>query len=214
MGESASGNSMYKGERFNSITHLAGSVAAIAGLVALITVTSRKGEALSLVSVCIYGISLVLLYVFSTLNHSLRGKAKSIFQKLDFLAIYLLIAGTYTPFALITLRGGLGWIIFSLVWGLALLGIVLELFLHNENRAKSILIYLVMGWIILIAIKPLIHAIGVSGFAWLLLGGLFYTCGVFFYINEKRVKHYHGVWHVCVLAGSTFQYITIYCYVL
>ena len=124
---------MYKGERFNSITHLAGSIAAIIGLVMLIVTTSRQGEVLSIFSVTIYGITLVLLYVFSTLNHSLRGKAKNIFQKLDFLAIYLLIAGTYTPFSLITLREDLGWIIFGLVWGLAILGIILELF---QNKKK------------------------------------------------------------------------------
>ncbi len=205
---------MYRGERFNSITHLAGSIAAIIGLVMLIVTTSRQGEVLSILSVTIYGITLVLLYVFSTLNHSLRGKAKTIFQKLDFLAIYLLIAGTYTPFSLITLREGLGWILFGLVWGLAILGIILELFQHNKKRTISIVIYLVMGWVIIIAIKPLIHALGITGFGTLLLGGLFYTIGVFFYVYEERVKHFHGIWHLCVLAGSTIQYFTIFYYVL
>lgn len=205
---------MYKGEKFNSISHLAGSIAAVIGLVVLIVTTGRQGEALPIVSVAIYGTTLVLLYVFSTLNHSLRGKAKYIFQKLDFLAIYLLIAGTYTPFALITLRGGLGWTIFSLVWGLAILGILLELFHHTKNRIRPIIIYLVMGWVILLAIKPLIYTIGISGFCLLLLGGLFYTCGVFFYVNEDRVKHFHGIWHLCVLAGSTAQYFTVFYYVL
>jgi hemolysin III len=205
---------MYKGERFNSITHLAGSIAAIIGLVMLIVTTSRQGEILSILSVTIYGITLVLLYVFSTLNHSLRGKAKNIFQKLDFLAIYLLIAGTYTPFSLITLREDLGWIIFGLVWGLAILGIMLELFQNKKNRTISIVIYLVMGWVIIIAIKPLIHALGITGFGWLLLGGLFYTFGVFFYVYEERVKHFHGIWHLCVLAGSTIQYFTVFYYVL
>lgn len=205
---------MYKGERFNSITHLAGSIAAIIGLVMLIVTTSRQGEVLSIFSVTIYGITLVLLYVFSTLNHSLRGKAKNIFQKLDFLAIYLLIAGTYTPFSLITLREDLGWIIFGLVWGLAILGIMLELFQNKKNRTISIVIYLVMGWVIIIAIKPLIHALGITGFGWLLLGGLFYTFGVFFYVYEERVKHFHGIWHLCVLAGSTIQYFTVFYYVL
>jgi hemolysin III len=205
---------MYKGERFNSITHLAGSIAAIIGLVMLIVTTSRQGEVLSILSVTIYGITLVLLYVFSTLNHSLRGKAKNIFQKLDFLAIYLLIAGTYTPFSLITLREDLGWIIFGIVWGLAIVGIILELFQNKNNRTISIVIYLVMGWVIIIAIKPLIHALGITGFGWLLLGGLFYTFGVFFYVYEERVKHFHGIWHLCVLAGSTIQYFTVFYYVL
>jgi hemolysin III len=205
---------MYKGERFNSITHLVGSVAAVIGLAALIIATGRQGDILSIFSVTVYGSSLVLLYVFSTLNHSLRGKAKIIFQKLDFLAIYLLIAGTYTPFALITLRGRFGWIIFCLVWGLAILGIILELLQHKNNRIRSIILYIAMGWMILIAAKALINALGIAGFSWLLLGGFFYTFGVLFYVYEKRYKYFHGIWHLCVLAGSTFQYFSIFYYVL
>jgi hemolysin III len=205
---------MYKGEKFNSITHLVGSIAAIIGSIVLIVTTSRQGETLSILSVTIYGTTLVLLYVFSTLNHSLRGKAKNIFQKLDFLAIYFLIAGTYTPFALITLKDGLGWIIFGIVWGLATLGVVQELFLPNEKRASSVGIYLIMGWIIIFAIKPLIHALGVNGFGLLLLGGLFYTFGLFFYAYENRIKHFHGIWHLSVLAGSTTQYFTVLYFVL
>ena len=205
---------MYEGERFNSLTHLAGSIAAIIGLFVLIVDAGRQGDVLSIFSVTVYGTTLVLLYVFSTLNHSLRGKAKNIFQKFDFFAIYLLIAGTYTPLSLIALREGLGWIIFSVVWGLAILGIIQELFQHNKNRTRSIVIYLVMGWTILIAIKPLIHAIGIAGFSWLLLGGFFYTFGVYFYVNDERVKHFHGIWHLCVLAGSSAQYFTVLYYVL
>ena len=205
---------MYKGERFNSITHLVGSIAAIIGLVVLFFTTSRQREALPIFSVTIYGTTLVLLYVFSPLNHSLRGKAKNVFQKLDYLAIYLLIAGSYTPFALITIGGGLGWFIFGLVWGLSILGIVQELLPHKENRIISLVIYLLMGWIVVIAIKPLIHALGIAGFSWLLLGGLFYTFGVIFYVYDERVKHFHGIWHICVLAGSTIQYFTVYYFVL
>jgi len=205
---------MHKGERFNTITHLLGSIAALVGLVVLIVTTSRQGEVLPILSVTIYGTTLVLLYVFSTLNHSFRGKAKNVFQKLDFLAIYLLIAGTYTPFALITLGEVWGWLIFGLVWGLAILGIFLELLPHRENRIISLVIYLTMGWVIMIAIKPLIQALGVAGFCWLLLGGMFYTVGVIFYIYDERVKHFHGIWHICVLAGSTIQYFTVFYYVL
>jgi hemolysin III len=205
---------MHKGERFNSITHLVGSIAAVIGLIVLILAARRRGEVLSVLSVTIYGVTLVLLYVFSTLNHSLRGKAKNVFQKLDFLAIYLLIAGTYTPLSLITLRENWGWLIFGLVWGLAALGIVLELLPHKDNRIVSLVIYLVMGWVIMIAIKPLIQALGMAGFSWLLLGGMFYTFGIFFYVNDERVKHFHGIWHLCVLAGSTIQYFTVYYYVL
>ena len=134
----------------------------------LIITASRQGEALPIISVTVYGATLVLLYVFSTLNHSLQGAAKKVFQKLDFLAIYLLIAGTYTPFALITLRGAGGWVIFGLVWGLAILGICLELLPHKSNRFVSLIFYLIMGWVILIAIRPLIQTLGVAGFSLLL----------------------------------------------
>ena len=205
---------MYKGERFNAITHLVGSIAAIIGLIVLIVTASRQRDVLTIISVTVYGATLVLLYVFSTLNHSLRGKAKDVFQKLDFLAIYLLIAGTYTPFALITLREDWGWVIFGLVWGLAVLGIILELLPHKSNRIISLVIYLTMGWVIIIAIKPLIQVLGLAGFSWLLLGGLFYTGGVIFYVYEERVRHFHGIWHMCVLAGSTIQYFTVLYYVL
>ena len=164
---------MHEGEKFNFITHLIGSVAALAGLAALVNATAGRGEIVPLVSVTVYGGSLVLLYVCSTLNHSLKGKAKEIFQKLDFLAIYLLIAGTYTPFSLITLRESWGWAILTVAWGLALLGIYLEFKPDNGNRIRPLFLYLSMGWVILLAVKPLLQELGVAGFSWLLVGGLF-----------------------------------------
>jgi hemolysin III len=205
---------MHKGERFNTITHLVGSIAALVGLVVLIVTASDQGDVLPIVSVTIYGTTLALLYISSTLYHSLRGKAKNIFQKLDHLAIYLLIAGTYTPFVLVTLGKTWGWVIFGLVWGLAILGIILDLLPQKSNRLIPLIVYLTMGWIIIIAIKPLIHALGMVGFGWLLLGGLAYTFGVIFYIYDERVRHFHGIWHLFVLAGSTIQYFTVYYYVL
>jgi hemolysin III len=205
---------MHKGEKFNFISHLIGSVAAIIGLVVLIVTTSRQGEVLPIFSVTAYGVTLVLLYACSALNHSLRGKAKYVFQKLDFFAIYLLIAGTYTPLTLIALKEDWGWAIFCLVWGLAVLGIFLELLSHKGNRVRSLVIYLIMGWVIIIDIKPLIQALGMAGFGWLLLGGMFYTIGVIFYIYDEQVNYFHGIWHLCVLAGSTTQYFTIFFYVL
>ena len=205
---------MHKGERFNTITHLVGSIAALVGLVVLIVTASDQGDVLPIVSVTIYGTTLALLYISSTLYHSLRGKAKNVFQKLDHLAIYLLIAGTYTPFALITLGKTWGWVIFGLVWGLAILGIILDLLPQKSNRLIPLIVYLTMGWIIIIAIKPLIHALGMVGFGWLLLGGLAYTFGVIFYIYDERVRHFHGIWHLFVLAGSTIQYFTVYYYIL
>ena len=205
---------MDKGEKFNTITHLVGSMAALIGLVVLIVTSSRQGDVLPIVSVTIYGTTLALLYISSTLYHSLRGNAKNVFQKLDHLAIYLLIAGTYTPFALITLGKTWGWVIFGLVWGLAILGIILELLPQKSNRLIPLIIYLTMGWLIIIAIKPLIQTLGMVGFGWLLLGGLAYTFGVIFYVYDERVRHFHGIWHLFVLAGSTIQYFTVFNYVL
>ena len=205
---------MDKGEKFNTITHLVGSMAALIGLVVLIVTSSRQGHVLPIVSVTIYGTTLALLYISSTLYHSLRGNAKNVFQKLDHLAIYLLIAGTYTPFALITLGKTWGWVIFGLVWGLGILGIILELLPQKSNRLIPLIIYLTMGWLIIIAIKPLIQALGMVGFGWLLLGGLAYTFGVIFYVYDERVRHFHGIWHLFVLAGSTIQYFTVFNYVL
>ena len=205
---------MDKGEKFNTITHLVGSMAALIGLVVLIVTSSRQGDVLPIVSVTIYGTTLALLYISSTLYHSLRGNAKNVFQKLDHLAIYLLIAGTYTPFALITLGKTWGWVIFGLVWGLAILGIILELLPQKRNRLIPLIIYLTMGWLIIIAIKPLIQTLGMVGFGWLLLGGLAYTFGVIFYVYDERVRHFHGIWHLFVLAGSTIQYFTVFNYVL
>jgi hemolysin III len=205
---------MDKGEKFNTITHLIGSMAALIGLVVLIVTASRQGHVLPIVSVTIYGTTLALLYISSTLYHGLRGNAKNVFQKLDHLAIYLLIAGTYTPFALITLGKTWGWVIFGLVWGLAIFGFILEIFPQKSNRLIPLTIYLTMGWIIIIAIKPLIQALGMAGFGWLLLGGLAYTFGVIFYVYDERVRHFHGIWHLFVLAGSTIQYFTVFNYVL
>jgi hemolysin III len=205
---------MCEGERFNIITHLVGSLVALIGLIGLIVTASRQGDVLPIVSVTIYGTTLVLLYIASTLYHSLQGNTKYVFQKLDHFAIYLLIAGTYTPFALITLGKIWGWAILGIVWGLAVLGIILELSLKRSNRLIPLIIYLTMGWLIIVAIKPFIQALGMAGFGWVLLGGLAYTFGVIFYVYDERFQHFHGIWHLFVLAGSTIQYFTVFYYVL
>jgi hemolysin III len=205
---------MHEGERFNTITHFVGSLAALTGLFFLIVTASRQGDILPIVSVSVYGVTLALLYITSTLYHSLQGGAKIVFQKLDHLAIYLLIAGTYTPFALISLGKVLGWVIFGVVWGLAVLGIILELSLKRSNRLIPLIIYLTMGWLIIVAIKPFIQALGMAGFGWVLLGGLAYTFGVIFYVYDERFQHFHGIWHLFVLAGSSFQYFAIFYYIL
>lgn len=204
---------MYRGERFNGITHLVGAALALAGVAVLVTVAARQGDAWKIVSFSLYGVTLFLLYGFSTLYHSLRGRAKAIFRRFDHLAIYLLIAGTYTPFALVTLRGGWGWALFGVVWGLAVVGMALEYLPRKGPRILPVVIYLLMGWLALIALKPLWQALPLMGFVWLLSGGLLYTVGVVFYGLDEKLRHAHGVWHLFVLAGSVSHYIAIFYYV-
>jgi len=203
---------MYYGEKFNSITHLAGAALAIGGAAVLITVGARLGDPWKIVSFSIYGAMLFLLYAISALYHSLRGKAKNVFQKLDHCAIYLLIAGSYTPFTLVTLREHSGWIIFGLEWGLAVIGIVQEILFAKGARWLSLAIYVMMGWLAIAVIVPLI-AILHNGFFWLALGGVFYTVGIIFYATDDKLKHGHGIWHLFVLAGSMSQYFAILFYV-
>ena len=150
---------MYPGERFNSISHLVGAVLALAGMVALIVIAARQGDSWKLVSFSVYGACLLSLYTSSTLYHSLRHRAKAVFRRLDHLAIYLLIAGTYTPFALVTLRGGWGWSLFGAVWGLAAAGMAIEFLPRRGARILPVVIYVLMGWLVLIALKPLLQAL-------------------------------------------------------
>ena len=204
---------MYHGERFNSISHLLGAMFALAGMVMLIVLAARQGDPWKIVSFSLYGACLFSLYVFSTLYHSLRQRAKTVFRKLDHLAIYLLIAGTYTPFALVTLRGGWGWSLFGTIWGLAVIGMALEFLPRRGARILPVAIYLLMGWLVLIALKPLLQALPLMGFVWLLLGGLSYTVGLIFYGLDMKLRHAHGVWHLFVLAGSICHYVAIFNYV-
>jgi len=204
---------MYYGERFNSISHLTGAALAATGTVALIVLASQVGDPWKIVSFSVYGAMLVFLYVSSTLYHSLRGRSKDILRKFDHCAIYLLIAGTYTPFTLVSLRGAMGWSLFGTVWGLALLGIVQEIWLARGMRIVSLVIYVLMGWLALIAVSPLLAALGRDGFAWLAAGGLLYTVGIVFYATDERLRHGHGVWHLFVLGGSACHYVTVLLYV-
>ena len=204
---------MYRGERLNSYTHLAGLVLAAIGAPLLVALAARSGDASRIVACSIYGAALFLLFGASTLYHSLRGRAKVILRKLDHCSIYLLIAGTYTPFALVTLRGAWGWTLFGLAWGLALLGIVQEFVFGKGARRLSILIYLVMGWMAVAALRPLAAGLGTPGLAWLLAGGLLYTGGIVFYLLDERVRHFHGVWHLFVLGGSAAHFIAVALYV-
>jgi len=205
---------MYHGERLNSFTHLLGAVIALLGLVVLIVAASLKGDVWRIVSFSIYGTSLFLLYLFSTVYHSTRGSIKAIFKKLDHIGIYLLIAGSYTPFVLVSLNGAWGWSLFGVIWGLAIIGTLLDCYSSDERRVFQLIIYVVMGWIAIIAYQPLIESLSMAGFLWLLGGGLFYSFGIIFYITDKKKFHFHGIWHMFVLAGSATHYYTVMNYVL
>jgi hemolysin III len=204
---------MYHGERLNSFTHLAGTLLAAAGTPILIVLAARSGDAWKIVAFSIYSAALLLLYGASTLYHSVRGRAKAILRKFDHCSIYLLIAGTYTPFALVTLRGPWGWTLLGLAWGLATIGIAQEFMFGKGARRLSMLIYIVMGWMSVAALNPLAEALGAAGFAWLLAGGVLYTGGIVFYLLDERVRHFHGVWHLFVLGGSAAHFIAVAFYV-
>jgi len=205
---------MNRAERFNSITHLLGAAFALAGLVFLVVRASLTHDPWKIVSAGIYGGTLVALYFSSALYHSVQGKAAFILQKFDHAAIYLLIAGTYTPFTLVTLRGAWGWSLFGVVWGLALAGILQELLFKKRRNILSVVLYLVMGWIVVIVARPVLRALPGSGIFWLVAGGLFYTFGVVFYALDTKFMYSHGIWHLFVLAGSASHYAAIYLYVV
>jgi len=205
---------VYYGERFNSISHLIGAALALAGLTVLVVYASMQGDPWKIVSFSIYGTSLFLLYTLSTLYHSLRGPAKQLFMKLDHVAIYLLIAGTYTPLTLVTLRGVWGWSLFGIIWGLAIVGITVDSLHRQGPRTWQMTIYLLMGWLILVALYPLVHALPLGALGLLLLGGLFYTSGIFFFCIDDRMQHAHGIWHLFVLAGSISHFLMILLYIL
>ena len=200
---------MYHGERFNSISHLVGAGLAVLGSVLLIVSAARLGDPWKIVSFSIYGAMLVSLYVASTLYHSVRGRAKVVLQKFDHCSIYLLIAGSYTPFALVSLRGAWGWSLLAAVWTLAVVGILQEIWFAKGARALSLAIYLLMGWLALVAVMPLWEALTPGGFAWLVAGGLFYTVGIIFYVADQRIRHGHGLWHLFVLGGSSCHFFTV-----
>ena len=206
---------MYAGERFNSITHLAGTVMAVIGTSVLISTAAANGAgARQMVALSVYGAMMVVLYLSSTLYHSVRaGRAKRIFHVFDHCAIYLLIAGTYTPFTLVTLRGVWGWSLFGIVWGLAAAGVAKDVFLHGRYRAVSVVLYVVMGWLVVAAFGPLKQALPMAGIWWLVAGGVVYTAGVVFFALSNRVVHMHGVWHLCVIGGSACHYVAVFRYV-
>jgi len=204
---------MYPGERFNSITHLIGSVLALAGASVVITLAAQRGGATRITAVAIYGAMLFLLYLSSTLYHSLRGRAKQIFHVFDHCSIYLLIAGTYTPFTLITLRGKWGWWMFAVIWSLAIAGVVKDALFHGRYRAASVVLYILMGWLVVVAYSPLKLALPPAALTLLMAGGLAYTFGVVFFAMSKKVAYTHGVWHLFVIVGSVCHFVAVARYV-
>jgi hemolysin III len=205
---------MYRGERLNSSTHLLGSVLALIGLIVLVVRAALAGDPWKIISFSIFGITLVVLYTSSALYHSIRGASKKLFQKIDHSAIYLLIAGSYTPFTLVTLRGAWGWSLFGVVWALAVIGILQDVLFAKRKKILSVVIYLIMGWIAIVAVRPLARALPGAGMVLLVAGGLFYTIGVVFYALDKKFVYSHGIWHLFVLAGSVCHYFTILLYVV
>ena len=198
----------------NSLTHGIGALLAVAGLVVLAVAASRQGSTATMVGCVVFGAALVLLYTSSTLYHSLghvHARARSVLRALDHSAIFLLIAGTYTPFTLVSLRGPWGWSLFAVVWGLAVAGIALRLALRRRPTGLFVALYLAMGWCVVVAVKPLLAAVAPGGIALLVAGGLAYSVGVVFYASKR--PYHHAVWHAFVLAGSACHYAAVLRYV-
>jgi hemolysin III len=198
----------------HAITHGVGLLLSIAALTILVVLASLRGDAWHVVSSSIYGATLVLLYAASTFYHAISSpRPKGVFQVLDHAAIYLLIAGTYTPFTLVNLRGAWGWTLFGVVWGLAIFGVVLEAVARQRVKILSLVLYLGLGWLAAIAVKPLLASVETGGLVLLLLGGLSYTGGVVFY-GWRRLPYHHAVWHVFVLVGSLCHFFAVLFYVI
>ena len=200
-------------QRFNVVTSLLGMIAAPIGMVLLLVIAARQGDPWKLASFGIYGASLVILYSICTLYHAVQGRAQLVMREFDHYAIYILIAGTYTPFCLVTLRGGWGWTLFALEWGLVVVGIAVEIWPVGKRRILPIVIYVVMGWMIMLVLRPLLLVFPPQGVALMVAGGLFYTGGIVLYSLDKRFVWAHGVWHLCVLAGSISHYVAVLQYV-
>lgn len=202
-----------KEEKANAISHGFGIVLSLAALVLLVVIACQEGNGWHIVSFSIFGSALLLLYTCSTLLHAFQTpRVKDVFEVLDHAAIYVLIAGSYTPYLLVTLRGALGWTYFGVIWGLAILGIVLKVYYVKRFVLVSTLCYILMGWLIVAAFKPLYENLALGGIIWLVAGGLLYTFGSIFYV-WRRIPYHHAIWHVFVLAGSACHFISVFGYV-
>lgn len=204
----------FREELAHGISHGLGTALSIVGLVFLLLAACRYGDSWHIVSASIYGSTLILLYAASTLYHLIpASKLKKVFQKLDHGMIYVLIAGTYTPFTLISLRGAWGWTLFGVVWGLAVVGFGLEIFLRRRIQWLSLSLYLGLGWLVIFAIRPMLAAVPTGGMLLLLGGGLLYSLGITFYVWKKLLYH-HAIWHLFVIGGSICHFYAIYAYVI
>jgi hemolysin III len=201
-------------EKINIYSHALGLILSIIALVLLVTRASLYGDAWHVVSFSIFGASLIILYAASTVYHNSKDpESRSRLRIVDHATIYVLIAGTYTPFTLVTLNGSIGWVIFGISWGMALIGITLKLFFTGMYPLLSTSMYIFMGWLIIFAIKPLINNLSSDGLLWLVAGGLAYTIGAILY-GIKQIKFNHAIFHVFVLLGSFCHFISVYFYVL
>lgn len=201
-------------ELANSISHGVGLGMSIAGVALLMVIAVLYGDTAHIVSASVYGFTLILLFAASTIYHAVTPpRLRHAFRILDHSAIYLLIAGTYTPFTLVTLAGGWGWTLFGIVWTLALVGVIYKVFFFGTFRGLSLALYLAMGWTIVIAIKPLLESMELGGVILLFTGGFFYTSGVVFYVWEKLFFN-HAIWHLFVLGGAVSHYFCILFFVM
>lgn len=197
----------------NAVSHGIGLILVLISTPLLIVQAIRQSDALFVVGVSVFSVTMILLYLGSTLYHALpAGKAKRVFLRIEHSAIYLLIAGTYTPFTFGVLRGVWGWTLFGIVWGLAVIGIALKVLEKQPHLILSTSLYLLMGWIIVIAIEPLLANIPTAGLLWLLAGGLFYTVGVAFFATDSRLQYGHFIWHLFVIAGTTCHFFAVLWY--
>ena len=201
-------------ERYNTLTHGVAALLTIPAIIGLLIFASQQGDPWRIVSFSIYGITLLLMYLFSTLYHGSTGLAKLRFQRLDHMAIYLLIAGTYTPFTLTVLKGVWGWSLFAIFWSLAIIGIIIDNRNPGGPRHIQMRIYFVMGWLMVLAAQPLYAGLSTGGMFWLLLGGILYTVGSYFYFRDEKFRYGHVIWHLFVIAGSASHYFTIFYYLL
>jgi len=198
----------------NSVTHGVGVVLAIGGLGVLTAFASVYGNAWHIVGCSVFGATLILLYAASAFYHGIQlPRAKTVLRSLDHAAIFLLIAGTYTPFTLVNLRGPWGWSLFGVIWGLAVLGVVFEVTILRRRKAVSLALYVAMGWAVVVAVKPVLAAIAPGGLLLLLLGGVAYTAGIGFYV-WRRLPYHHAIWHVFVLVGSILHFFAVLFYVI